>query len=143
MLLPSIFEKNFIDSFFNDVFSSPFSFIKSNTNLMSTNVKDLGNEYLLEMELPGYEKKDINVHLANGYLTVTAEREESKEASDEKGRFIHRERYSGSCRRSFYVGDHLKEEDVMASFNNGILKLEFPKDQKSAKLEERRNIEIR
>lgn len=143
MLLPSIFERNFFDSFFDDVFSSPFSFIKNSTNLMSTNVKDLGNDYLLEMELPGYEKKDISVQLENGYLTVTAERKESKEAKDEKGRFIHRERYSGNCRRSFYVGNHLKDEDVMASFNNGILKLEFPKDQKTEKLEERKNIDIR
>ena len=83
MLLPSIFEKNFIDSFFNDVFSSPFSFTKNSANLMNTNVKDLGNDYLLEMELPGYEKKDISVHLENGYLTVTAEREESKESKVE------------------------------------------------------------
>lgn len=143
MLLPSIFEKNFIDSFFNDVFSSPFSFTKNNANLMNTNVKDLGNEYLLEMELPGYEKKDISIQLENGYLTVTAQREESKEAKDEKGRFIHRERYSGSCRRSFYVGNHLKEEDFMASYDKGILKLEFPKDQKSAKLEERKYIDIK
>ncbi len=141
MLLPSIFEKNFIDSFFNDAFSFPFSFTKS-ANWMSTNVKDLGNEYLLEMELPGYEKKDIHAELERGYLTITAEREESREENDKKGRYIHRERYSGSCKRTFYVGDYLKEEDFKASFDNGVLKLVFPKDKVTAKLEDKRYIPI-
>lgn len=141
MLLPSIFERNFVDNFFNDVFSFPFSISKT-ANWMSTNVKDLGNEYLLEMELPGFEKKDLRAHLENGYLTIIAEREESKDENDEKGRYIHRERYSGSCKRSFYVGDYLKEEDIQASFDNGVLKLVFPKDKKTAKLEERKYIAI-
>jgi HSP20 family molecular chaperone IbpA len=140
MLLPSIFEKNFIDDFFNDAFSFPFSFPKM--NWMSTNVQDLGNEYLLEMELPGFEKKDIHAQLNNGYLTITAEREESREGNDKKGRYIHRERYSGSCKRSFYVGDYLKEEDFKASFDNGVLKLVFPKDKKNPKLEDKRYIPI-
>lgn len=141
MLLPSIFERNFVDNFFDDVFSFPFSFTKS-ANSMSTNVKDIGNDYLLEMELPGYEKKDIRAHLENGYLTITAEREASKEENDEKGRYIHRERYIGSCKRSFYVGDYLKEEDFQASFDKGVLKLVFPKDKKTAKLEDRKYIAI-
>ncbi len=141
MLLPSIFERNFVDNFFNDVFSFPFSLSKT-TNWMSTNVKDNGDEYLLEMELPGFDKKDLRAHLENGYLTITAEREESKDENDEKGRYIHRERYSGSCKRSFYVGDYLKEEDIQASFDNGVLKLVFPKDKKTAKLEEKKYITI-
>ncbi len=141
MLLPSIFERNFVDSFFNDVFSFPFSFSKT-SNWMSTNVKDLGNEYQLEMELPGFDKKDLRAHLENGYLTITAEREETKNENDEKGRYIHRERYSGSCKRSFYVGDYLKEEDIQASFDNGVLKLVFPKDNKTTKLEEKKYIAI-
>ncbi len=141
MLLPSIFDKNFVDSFFQDVFTFPISFSRT-TNWMSTNMKDLGSEYLLEVELPGFDKKDIRAQLDNGYLTITAAREESKEENDEKGKYIHRERYSGSCKRSFYVGDYLKEEDFQASFDNGILKLVFPKDKKVAKLEEKKYISI-
>ncbi len=142
MLLPSIFENNFVDSFFNDVFSLPFGFSRSTSKWMNTNVKDLGNEYQLEIELPGYEKKDVQAQLENGYLTITAEKNEVKDEKDEKGKYIHRERYSGSCKRSFYVGDYLKEEDFQASFENGILKLVFPKDKKEAKIEQKKYIAI-
>ena len=66
--------------------------------------------------------------LQDGYLTITAKKEESNDKKDEDGNYIHRERYSGSCSRSFYVGDELAEEDIKASFKDGILHLAIPKN---------------
>lgn len=145
MLLPSIFKNNFADDFF-DGFDDMFSF-PSITRLpafrwMTTNVKDLGKEYELEIELPGYDKGDISASLDKGYLTVSANREDKKDDSDKDGNYIRKERYSGCCKRSFYVGDNLREEDFKAIFENGILKILFPKDKEVAKLDEKKYITI-
>ncbi len=146
MLLPSIFKNNFVNDFF-DGFDEMFSF-PSITRIpasrwMNTNVKDVGNEYQLEIELPGYDKKDISASLDKGYLTISANKEETKDEKDSDGTYIRKERYSGSCKRSFYVGDNLKEDDFKASFENGILKIEFPKDKEVAKLDEKKYISIK
>ncbi|TAH68861.1 MAG: Hsp20/alpha crystallin family protein [Anaerolineaceae bacterium] len=147
MLLPSIFKNNFVDDFFNgfdDMFSFPSITRVPTSRWMTTNVKDLGNEYLLEVELPGYDKKDITASLDKGYLTISANKEETKDEDSHKdGKYIRRERYSGSCKRSFYVGDNLKEKDFKASFENGILKIEFPKDNEVAKLDDKKYITIK
>jgi HSP20 family molecular chaperone IbpA len=140
MLLPSIFENNFVDNFFDDFFTLP-SMYRSN-RMMDTNVRDLGKEYMLEIEIPGYDKKDVHAELKNGYLTISAEKQETKEEKED-GKYIRRERYSGSCKRSFYVGGNLKEEDFQATFENGILKLVFPKEDKAAKIEEKKYIAIK
>lgn len=142
MLLPSIFNDRFMDSMFDDMFSFPVTFTTPASRWMSTNVKEVGDNYQLEIELPGYDKKDIHAELKNGYLTVSAERQENKEENDEKGRYVRRERYSGSCKRSFYVGENLKEEDFRASFENGVLTLVFPKENGKAKIEEKKYIAI-
>ncbi|MBB2181669.1 Hsp20/alpha crystallin family protein [Lachnospiraceae bacterium MD1] len=141
MLLPSIFDDKFVDRFFDDMFSFPAMFRMPASSWMETNIKDMGNEYELEIGLPGYDKKDIHAHLENGYLTISAEKQDVKE-DKEKGKYIRRERYFGSCKRSFYVGNNLKEEDFHASFENGILKLTFPKEDSPAKIEQKKYIEI-
>lgn len=145
MLLPSIFKSNLFDDFFDgfdDIFRFPSIARVPASRWMSTNVKEVGDDYLLEIELPGYDKKDISASLNKGYITITATKEESKDDSDKNGKYIRRERYSGSCQRSFYVGDNLKEEDFKASFENGVLKITFPKDNEAAKLEEKKYIAI-
>lgn len=80
------------------------------------------------MDLPGYEKEDVKAQLKDGYLTITAQKNTSNEEKDKKGNYIRKERYCGKCSRSFYVGDSVREEDIKASFNNGILQLTFPKE---------------
>lgn len=138
MLLPSIFENNFVDNFFDDMFNFSFPLNHSfgaHARLMNTDVQDLGNEYQLDIELPGYNKEDIRAELKNGYLTIYADKQDSKEVEKENGRYIRRERYSGKCRRSFYVGDALREEDVRASFNNGVLRIVFPKEKNVPEIE--------
>lgn len=116
------------DNMFDDMFKDPFFTNSSTTKLMKTDIQEKDNNYILDMDLPGYDKSDIKAQLKDGYLTITAQKNTSKEDKDEKGNYIRRERYCGKCSRSFYVGENLKEEDIKASFNNGILKLTFPKE---------------
>ena len=115
------------DDFFNDPFFTTPARGNNNT-LMRTDIKDDGANYLLEMELPGFKKEDIKAELKDGYLTISATHEENKDEKDANGKLLRQERYSGSCKRSFYVGEALKQEDIRAGFENGILKLQFPKE---------------
>lgn len=141
MLLPSLFEKNHGDSLFDDFFNYPSGFRKMQAK-MDTNIKDTGNGYLIEVELPGYEKKDVKAEIKDGYLIISAEHKETKEESGEDGKYIRRERYTGNCRRSFYVGEQLSEGDFKAGFENGVLRLEFPKVERSDKKDDKKYISI-
>lgn len=142
MYVPSILNRGFSNSFLDDFFSFPFDRKADGIKLMSTDVQELGNNYQLEMELPGFAKSDIKAELNNGYLSIEAKKEEAKDKKDENGKYLRRERYQGSCKRSFYVGKNLKEEDIQASFENGILKLVFPKEDQRNVPEEKKYIAI-
>ena len=98
--------------------------------------------YKLDMELPGYKKEDISVELKDGVLMVKAETKNEVEEKDEKGNYIRRERHYGSCNRSFYVGDAITEEDIMARYEDGVLKIEIPEKEEPEKVEEKKHIEI-
>ena len=87
----------------------------------------------------GFSKEDIHAELNDGYLTVSAKKEEKKEETENKNKYIHRERYYGECKRRYFVGKNITEEDIKASFKQGTLRLEFPK-QNSKKLEERKKL---
>ena len=129
------------DDFFNDpFFTAPVS--QPMNTIMRTDVKDDGSNYLLDIELPGFKKEDIRAELKDGYLTISASRQDNKDEKYKNGKVIRQERYSGSCKRSFYVGETLKQEDIHAHFENGILKLMFPKDAPKAVEEAPRYIEI-
>ena len=119
----SLFD-NMFDDFFKDSFFTRNNSLKS----MKTDIQEKDNNYILDMDLPGYDKSDIKAQLKGGYLTIIAQKNTSNEDKDEKGNYIRRERYCGKCSRSFYVGDSVKEKDIKASFNNGILQLTFPKE---------------
>ena len=119
--------RNFFNDFFKDsFFESPFD--HSTTQVMRTDVHENDSNYLVEVELPGYNKEDIKADLKDGYLTITASHEENQEEKDKKGNCIRKERYTGSCHRSIYIGDHLTQEDIKASFKDGVLHLSIPKD---------------
>lgn len=146
MLVPSIFNNNFVDSFFNDSFDSIFddmfrSPFGGAATAMNTDIQDLGDSYQMEMELPGYEKEDLQADLKNGYLTITAQHNGENNEQDENGRFVRRERFTGHCQRSFYVGDGVTQEDIKASFENGVLTLLIPKKETSV-VEEQKYIAI-
>ena len=116
------------DNMLDDMLRDPFFTSSNTTKLMKTDIQEKDDKYILDMDLPGYDKEDIKAQLKDGYLTITAQKNTSNEDKDEKGNYIRRERYCGKCSRSFYVGDSIKEEDIKANFNNGILQLSFPKE---------------
>ena len=109
---------------------------------MRTDIRDDGSSYILDIEMPGFKKEDIQAELKDGYLTIAAVHQENRDEKDKEGKILRQERYSGSCKRSFYVGETLKQEDIHAHFENGILKLMFPKDAPKAVEEAPRYIEI-
>lgn len=145
MLLPSIFGESLIDDFFDD-FAKPIMpaarFTAPANAVMKTDIKETDKEYLLEVELPGYNKEDINAQLKDGYLTVSAKTNSENEEKDKDGNYIRRERRYGSCTRSFYVGEHLSEEDISAKFENGILNINVPKKEALPEKEETKYIQI-
>lgn len=118
---------NLFDEMFNDpFFKHPFE--NSSTQIMKTDIHDKDGNYMIEMELPGYAKEDIKADLKDGYLTITASKNETKEEKDAKGNCIRKERYTGTCNRSFYVGDQVTQDDIRAAFKDGVLTLQVPKD---------------
>lgn len=141
-MMPSIFGNNFVDDVFDDMFPFAGSYTTANYDLMKTDVKDAGDHYELEMEMPGVEKENIKAELKDGYLTVSAETNTKKDEKAEDGKYIRRERYSGSCSRSFYVGDGVKQEDIKAKFEDGTLKLFVPKEAAKPAVEQKKYISI-
>ena len=118
------------NSLFNEMFSDPFftrPFDDFSAQVMKTDVHEKDGNYLLEMDLPGYSKEDINANLNDGYLTISASKNSSNEEKDDKGNCIRCERYSGNCQRSFYVGTDITKDDIKASFADGTLKVIVPK----------------
>ena len=136
MLVPRRNNFDLFDDFFGDDF-----FNKKETGLMKSDIKERKDKYIIEMDLPGYEKENINISLKDGYLSITAKVNKEKDESKEE-KFVRKERFYGECSRSFYVGDNIKHEDIDAEFKNGILKIDIPKkDEKIEK--ETKYIEIK
>ena len=135
MLMP---RRNY--SLFDDLFRDDF-FDKKMPSLMKTDIKEMKDKYQLEVDLPGYKKENINLELEEGYLKISAKVEEKKD--DEESNYLHKERYYGECTRSFYVGEDIKEEEISAEFNNGILKIDIPKKDEEETVSEKRQIEIK
>lgn len=116
------------NNIFDDLFNAPF-FTRNEAKMMKTDIKEHDGGYELTVDLPGVKKEDIKAELNDGYLTISAENNTNKDEKDENGKYICRERYSGSYSRSFYVGDAITEEDIKAKFENGTLKLDIPKKE--------------
>ena len=114
---------------FNNLFDEMFddSFFRSYNSYMKTDIKEVDNQYVLDIEMPGFNKKDISVELNDGYLTISGNKSTNNDEKDTKGNIIRQERYSGSYSRSFYVGDSIKKEDIKANYDNGELKIYLPK----------------
>ncbi len=143
MLVPKNNSFDLFDDFFTDDFFPRYeSFTRKERNLMRTDIKEGKDKYLLDIDLPGFDKSNINISLSKGYLNVEAKvnKEENKN-NDEK--FVRRERYYGECSRSFYVGEDIKDDDIHAEFKNGILKIELPKKQKEDKSKDIKQIPIK
>ena len=137
MMLVPRHDFDLFDDFFDDEF-----FPRKKNNLMRTDIREKKDKYIIDIDLPGYDKKNINLSLNNGYLNINA-KVDKEEHSGEDEKFVRRERYIGECSRSFFVGDDIKEEDIHAEFNNGILKIFVPKKQIDNKAKEIKQIEIK
>ena len=143
MLVPSIFGESLLDDFF-DYPEKSFSFRTSNANgLMKTDIKENENAFEVSIALPGVKKDDIEIELKDEYLTVSATSNMKKDEEDKKSNYIRRERYYGSCSRSFYVGDAVTENDIKASYEDGILTLDIPKVEKKPEPEVKKLIPIK
>jgi len=128
---------------FYDVFDDMFDdgWMRPTTNAMQCDIKEVDNNYEMNIALPGYKKEDISLDLTDGYLTVSANTNQDKEEKDSNGKVIRSERYTGSCSRKFYVGEGYTEEDFTAKFENGELMITFPKTEPE-KIEEKKPIMI-
>ena len=125
---------------FDEMFRDPF-FNEGESKLMKTDIKEKKDKYIIDIDLPGYEKEGIKIEIQDGYLTVHASINK-EENDEEKGKYVRKERYAGECSRNFYVGDNIKEEDVKAKFKNGTLTLEIPKKEERKELPEKKYIPI-
>ncbi len=122
-MFPKLTKFDVLDDVFNDSF-----FTKRESSIMKTDIIEKGNNYILKIDLPGYKKEDIKLELKDDYLTISATLSSSEDDSNEKENYIHKERFYGKCSRTFYVGN-ISEEDIKASFKDGILNITFPKEK--------------
>ena len=147
-MLPSIFGENMFDDFFSDPFGMMVPqtrdalYGKHAKNLMKTDIRETEDSYELDVDLPGFKKDEVSIDLKDGYLTISAAKGlDQDEKEKESGRYIRRERYAGTCERSFYVGD-INEADIKGEFKHGILKLTIPKEQPKKEIDTTKYIEI-
>ncbi len=146
MLVPSIFGERFFDDF-DRMFDFPEPSERNQhpavaphrMGLMKTDIKETDEGFEIEMDLPGYAKDEVSAEVKDGYLTITAAKDENKEEKDDEGTYIRRERFLGSMSRSFFVGKHLTEEDIKANFKDGVLRLSVPKETEK-QVEEKRHL---
>ena len=132
-MLPTVFGENLFDDFFDDSFGmmnarSPL-YGKHARNLMKTDIRetDDAKAYRLAVDLPGFKKDEISLDLRDGYLTISAEKGLDQDKESKKGRVLRQERYTGSCSRSFYVGD-VNPEEIKAKYESGVLTVLVPKE---------------
>ena len=133
-MLPSIFGENMFDEMFDRAFDMDGMFGGKNPlygkyakNLMKTDVRETDGTYELDVDLPGFQKDEIQVELEDGYLTISAQKGLDKDQKDDQGRYIRQERYAGAMSRSFYVGDAVTTENMKAKYEGGVLRISVPK----------------
>lgn len=124
-LIPKSF---YLDDFF-DTFNKP-------SNNMKCDIYEKSGDYHIDIDIPGFDKKDISIECDKGYLTITAEK--TDEENEEDKNYIRRERSYGKYQRSFYLGD-IDTENIKAEFKDGMLKIVVPKTEQ---IETKKHIEI-
>ena len=138
MLLPAVVHENLFDDWFDPFFGdmdrelnreTRNTFGKRAANMMKTDVKEVENGYEMDVDLPGCKKEDVKMQLEDGYLTIQAVRSHTNNESGQNGRYVRRETFSGTCARSFYVGEDVKKEEIHAKFEDGVLKITLPRPE--------------
>ncbi len=117
-----MFPKNY--SLFDDFFTD--SFFHSPNKIMKADIEEKENQYRITIDLPGFSKEEIKISLEKGYLMIIASKKEQKEEK-EKNHYVKQERYYGECSRSFFIGENVKEEEIKASLEQGLLQITIPK----------------
>ncbi len=137
MMYPKIFTENLFDDWFDDFFPDRTwnhdvekkLYGKHANMLMKTDVREHDDKYEVDIDLPGFHKDQLKIALHEGYLTITASKGLDEEEKNKEGKLIRQERYSGTMQRSFYVGENITEEDIKAKYEDGVLRLTFPKKE--------------
>ena len=149
MMMHDIFGEDLFDDFMDDFAFPAFPdtekalYGKHAKNLMKTDVKETDTEYELTIDLPGFKKEDVKASLENGYLTIQASKGLDKDEQEKKtGKYIRRERYAGTCARSFYVGEDITQDEIKGNFKHGILRLSIPKKDAKPAVEQTNYIAI-
>lgn len=139
MLMTNFFDNSLLDNFFS-VPSDTYRNKSNTTGLMQTDIKESDTEYEIIINLPGFKKENVKGELKDGYLVITATNAEDE--TDKNVKYLCRERYSGGCSRSFYVGEEITQQDIKAKFENGVLTFIVPKIDKTARAKETKFISI-
>ena len=146
-MMPSIFGEDLFDEWMDFPFEKEFFgrknplYGKNEKNLMKTDVKETEDSFEIDIDLPGFKKENVTARLENGNLTIQASKGLDKDKEDKEGKYIRRQRYAGSCSRSFYIGEGVTQDEIRARFEDGILRLTVPKKDKK-QVEENKYISI-
>ena len=152
MLMPSIFGENLFDDWFDEF---PFYDMDKEMNntekklygkkagrIMKTDIKEQKDGYELMIDLPGFTKDEIKASVSDGYLTISAAKGLDKDEKEkDSGHYIRKERYAGALSRTFYLGEEIREDEIKAKFENGILSVSIPKEEEK-KVEGPKHISI-
>ncbi|MCI8514601.1 MAG: Hsp20/alpha crystallin family protein [Lachnospiraceae bacterium] len=148
MWMPGVLSESLLDHWMSDPFEREFFGRKPVCEKaervpmrMKTDIRETEGTYELEVDLPGFKKADVTLQLDNGYLNIQASRTANSDEKDAEGKYIRRERYQGQCARSFYVGDRVRQEEIRARFEDGILKISVPREDPKA-VEQKKYIAI-
>ena len=156
MMTPSIFGEDLFDDLFDGFFDFPAYDDKAMRkaqrklygrhamHMMKTDVQEHDDHYEVDIDLPGFKKEELSLELKDGYLVISASKGLDKGEEDKKtGKFVRRERYAGSMSRSFYIGEEIKQEDIHAKYESGVLKLAIPKaEERKPEVEQKNYIAI-
>lgn len=127
-LIPFTHPTDSMFDFFNHFDDDFFRAAENNFSPCRTDIRDEGNQYVVEAELPGFSKEEISLNLENGCMTLTAQHQEKNDQKDKNGNYIHRERRMNSLCRSFDVTD-IDTNKINAKFENGVLTMQLPKKE--------------
>ena len=150
MLVPRVYNNNHNRRFFDDFFDfawptadvSKVLYGKRANEIMKTDVRETEAGYEVAVDVPGFKKDEIEIELKDGYMTITAAKGLEKGEENKDGKFIRRERYAGNVSRTFYIGENVTENDIKATFEDGILRLDIPKKEKATEIEAKRLVSI-
>ena len=156
MMLPSVFGENLFDDVFDDFWGFPSFDDKAMrkperklyghhaAKMMKKDVQEHDDHYEVDIDLPGFKKDEITLELKDGYLVISAAKGLDKDEKEkETGKFVRQERYAGSMSRSFYIGENVKEDDIHAKYESGVLKINIPKEEaKEPEAEKKKYIAI-